>query len=185
MIEVVVNQTDFDRVINAINRIEKVVLNFKDSITEESAREFSDALKQNVASQKFGDFGAPHGNWKKGQPNADKYWEWLGTALKSIKPNKLKSTADFSKWFVGFEYGGGSSAVGGSKRTIIKKPTVKTAKTSKTTWAQKVADSQKHGEVKHIDPKGYVAKKPGPVGRAITFGQEIKHKKIISDTSND
>lgn len=182
MIEVTVNQGDFDRVISAINRIEKVVLNFKDSITEESAREFSDSLKQNVASQKFGDFGAPHKDWKKGQTNADKYWEWLGTALKSIKPNKLKSTADISKWFVGFEYGGGSSAGGGTKRTIIKKPVIKA---SKTTWAQKVADSQKHGEVKHISTTGYVPQKQGPVGRAITFGKEIKHKKIISDTSND
>jgi len=183
MIEVTVNQADFDRVINAINRIEKVVLNFKDSITEESAREFSDALKQNVTSQKFGDFGAPHGDWKKGQSSADKYWLWLGTVLKSIKPNKLKSTADFSKWFVGFEYGGGSSAVGGTKRTIISKPKTK-AKTT-TSWADRERKARMHGEVKHINPKGYVPQKAGPTGRAITFGKEIKHKKIISDTSND
>jgi len=187
MIEVKVNQADFDRVINAINGIERVVLNLKDSITEESAREFSDELKQNITSQKFGDFGAPHKGWKKGQSNEDKYWLWLGTALKAIKPNKLKSTAAFSKWFVGFgDYAGGSAiSAPAVKRTIIKKPGGKTVKPTTTTWAAKDTASRTHGPVIHVNPVGYVPQKQGPVGRAITFGQEIKHKKIISDTSSD
>jgi hypothetical protein len=187
MIEVKVNQSDFDRVINAINGIERVVLNLKDSITEESAREFSDALKQNIDTQKFKNFGTPHKDWKKGQPHEEDFWIWLETAFKAIKPNKLSSTADFSKWFVGFgDYAGGSSVSAPAvKRTIIKKPGGKTVKPTTTTWAEKDRASRTHGPVIHVNPVGYVPQKQGPVGRAITFGQEIKHKKIISDTSHD
>ena len=211
MIEVKVNQADFDRVINAINGIERVVLNLKDSITEESAREFSDELKQNVTSQKFGDFGTPHKGWKKGQSNEDKYWLWLGTALKAIKPNKLKSTADFSKWFVGFgDYAGGSAVGPAVSKRIAKVKTgvvimkkgqrieVKRALTPKESRLKarlqamnketKIAKAAAATGVKIYTKEEiarYVPQKKVTGGRIVSFGKEIKHKKIISDTSSD
>jgi len=209
MIEVKVNQADFDRVINAINGIEQLVLNLKDSITEESAREFSESLVQNITTQKFGDFGTPHKGWKKGQPNADKYWLWLGTALKSIKPNKLSSSATFSKWFVGFDYTGGSSIGSSAKRVskvktgvVIMKNGKRIEVKAKLTAEQsrmkavlqaraaeaKMAKSAAATGVKVFSKEEiakYVVQKKAPSGRSISFGKEIKHKKIISDTSND
>jgi hypothetical protein len=207
MIEVKVNQSDFDRVINAINGIERVVLNLKDSITEESAREFSDALKQNITSQKFGDFGAPHKDWKKGQSNEDKYWLWLGTALKSISPKKLFSRATISKWFVGFDYGGGSSVgptvskriakiktgaviMKKGQRMVVKRVLTPEQSRMKTVLQARAAEARMAKAaaatgVRHIDPTGYVLQKKTQGGRIISFGKEIKQKKIISDTSND
>lgn len=209
MIEVKVDQADFDRIINAINGIERVVLNLKDSIPEESAREFSDDLKQNIASQKFGDFGTPHTNWKKGLSTEGKYWLWLGTALKSIKPTKLKSTADFSKWFVGFDYTGGSSVGGRGTRlgkvktgTVIMKQGKRIEVRAKLSTEQlrmksvlqaRAAEARQARQAASTGVKifskeeiaKYVPQQKVTGGRIISFGKEIKHKKIISDTSSD
>lgn len=151
MLEVVINQSDFDRILRAIDTIENIVIGFRDTIPEESAREFSDEVTKNIISQKFGDFGAPHEKWKKNQPNEEAHWLWLGTSLKSLAAKRLVGSSDVVKWFVGFDYQGGSIAPSVPKN---KKDTTK-----RTSWKERSDAARSTGPVIHISPIGYVSQK--------------------------
>jgi hypothetical protein len=163
MIQVLINQEDFIRVDRALDAVEKVVLGLKDSIPEECAREFSNELVSNITSQRFGDFGAKRtSKWKKGLIHAGDYWLYLGTALKSIKPRKLASTVGVSKWFVGFEYKGGT--VGG-KEGLTNRSRLDLIKDR----VKKLKESQSSSPVTKVDPKGYTLQKK-------TFGRTLSYK---------
>jgi hypothetical protein len=171
VIQAKLNETEFNNIISAIDGIKNIVMGLCDSIPEESAREFANQIKSNITTQRFGDFGFPHKDWKKGLPNEDKFWLLLGTVYKSIKPMELSGTADMTKWFVGMEYSGGA---GGStpktgKRTIInKKLKAKETKSRKP----RTPKEPKEPKVKRIDPKGYILQKKS-FSQTLGGGKEI------------
>lgn len=114
MFRIIVNKEDLNKILSSIDKIDALVKGFKETIPETSAREFSSMLMRNITTQKFGDFGHPHDNWKKKKRNSDLYWLMLGTALKSIGPKKLISTKAYAKWFVGFVNFSGAASVASS-----------------------------------------------------------------------
>jgi hypothetical protein len=102
---------DLNRIFAAIDRVGQVVESQKEIIPEESSREFSDLLKSNIVSQKYGSFGKPRrSDWKKGYPTSDQFWNWLGTVLKSITYWKIDGTKVRTAWWTGFKYTGPSTS---------------------------------------------------------------------------
>lgn len=110
MVKIEINQRDLGNILEALEKLKKLAMFDALAIAEESAREYSAQVKKNISSQKYGDFGVPHKDWKKksGQ-TANMFWYWLGTTLKAISPKRIRRTPTESVWRVGM-YGnfGGS-----------------------------------------------------------------------------
>jgi hypothetical protein len=194
MISIKVDPKDLARIMAAIDRVSAIVAALAKTIPEESAREFADILRNNITTQKYGDFGHPHGKWKKGLANEGAYWLWLGTVLKSIQPWNVQSTAQVIKWFVGLKYTGGTSVSSGKKRATTKKTTVK--KEKKLTAAQQktkkaLQESRTNSAVRRVDISGYRPQEKRNAGtlfgggKSFTFGKEPIKKRMLSDTSAD
>jgi hypothetical protein len=209
MVKIAVDRTDLAKILAAIDRVKQVVLSMAALIPEESAREFSDQLKSNITSQKYGDFGNPHTNWKKGSQNEGMYWLWLGTVLKSITPFKLNSPAGFMRWFVGLKYSGAglSNAPGGggqNKATSYIKNGKKVQTKTKLSPQQERDKAIKREQVAarkaastgvkvfskadiatyQVQVKNRAGTQLGG-GTSASIGHQIVNKKIISDTSSD
>ena len=196
MFNITVDKADLAKVLAAIDRVGQVVKALAKSIPEESAREFADLLRSNITNQKYGDFGHPHADWKKGQPNEGMYWLWLGTLLKSIQPWNLQSSADIIKWFVGLKYGGSSipSITSAKRKILAAKPktlTPQQLRTKEVLRERLMARKAAATGVKHISPEGYILQRKNTVGtqlaggKSVSLGKEIRKKRILSDTSSD
>lgn len=138
MVKVSVSKTDLNKIMTALASIKKIVHGQALLIAEECAREYTDLLRENISSQKHGDFGHPHsGSWKDSFATKDDYWNWLGTVYKSIKAVDFGSTAQKARWRVGF-----SGFTGGTipATTVTKTTTAKTATTVKTGVIRRKAD---------------------------------------------
>jgi hypothetical protein len=121
MVKISINKVDLDHVLSALERVKRIAETDALVIAEESAREFSSQIKKNVASQKFGDFGHPHKDWKKKVKDTNnRFWYWLGGVFRAVSPKKIRRSNRESVWRVGF-YGG----VGGSAPTTSTASTVK------------------------------------------------------------
>ena len=105
MVKIEVNKADLAKVLAAIEAVKQVVLSQALTIPEDSAREFSAQIRENVVSQKYGSFGQNRSSdWKKYYPEtAGMFWKWLGTALHSLQATRSpRSTATKISWRVGF-----------------------------------------------------------------------------------
>jgi len=98
MIRVELNQTDFSRILSCLSALKTMAMDLQKSIPEESAREFSLLLKKNLLEGTFASTYPKLGEWKKGEPNEDKFWLWTGKALASIDFHQVKE----STWYAGF-----------------------------------------------------------------------------------
>ena len=118
MVKIQVNQKDLINILEALEKVKKVAMYDALAVAEESAREYSAQVKKNITSQKYGDFGVPHKDWKKkaGQ-TASLFWYWLGTTFKAIAPKRIRRTHNESVWRVGMygTFGGGVSGSSASK----------------------------------------------------------------------
>lgn len=118
MVKIEINQKDLNTVLEALENIKKLAMYDALAIAEESAREYSAQVKKNITTQKYGDFGVPHKDWKKksGQ-TASLFWYWLGTTLKAIAPKRIRRTPNESVWRVGMygNFGGGVSPSSASR----------------------------------------------------------------------
>lgn len=142
MVKIEVNQKELDHIINSIEKIKNIAVNQGLKIAEESAREYSNQVKSNIVSQKYGNFGFPHKKWKDKAATASKFWFWLGTVFSSLSPKKLKQTKLETKWRVGFY-----NFKGGIEPTKVSKPVKETKKTENPVHA-----TEGHSEVKHYGP---------------------------------
>ncbi|MFA5394424.1 MAG: hypothetical protein WC346_00210 [Methanogenium sp.] len=124
MIKVQLNQKDFSHILNCLAALKAAAINLQKSIPEESAREFSLLLKQNLLSGKFASSYPKLKGWKKGDPNADKFWMWTGRALASIGFFQVNERT----WFAGFTNKAVSvvntAAPGGNEKSSIKSTSV-------------------------------------------------------------
>ena len=177
MVKIVVNKSDLNKVLAAIDRVGQVVASLVQSIPKESAMEFSDDLRNAITSQKYSFVAHKESYLKRFKEGDDQFWYFLGTLLKSIKPWNVLSTPELVEWYVGLRYQGGSSKAAsgstGGGSTEKKKRTVLGEYKGK-------ADDYKHGEVRHIDPTGYVpAKRRAGDSRIVSFGHEPVKRKVL------
>ena len=208
MVKITVDRNDLLKIFAAIDRVASVVNAYAKSIPEEGAKEYADQVKSNITSQKYGDFGKPHTDWKKKDKNENMYWLWLGTVLKSIDARKLNSPSGFVKWFVGIYSTGvglSNAPTGSRKNKVVRTNSTKKAnvlikngkrfetKTKPTTVSSKVS-ADKHPPGTKIWSKADIAGyKPQQKtygthyagASTITLGHQVIQRKIISDTSND
>ncbi|MFA5397743.1 MAG: hypothetical protein WC346_17170 [Methanogenium sp.] len=176
MVKIVVNKSDLNRVLAAIDRVGQVVASLVQSIPQESAMEFSDELRNAITSQKYSFVAHSEKYLNRFKEGDDQFWYFLGTLLKSIKPWNVLSTPELVEWYVGLKYQGGSggaSTIGGGGTETKKKRTVLGEYKGKT-------EDYKHGEVRHIDPKDYVpSQKRYGDSRVVSFGHEpVKRKEL-------
>jgi len=125
MVKVEVNKADLNKILSAIEKIKGIVLSQALLIPEESAKEFADVLKQNIDTQKYGDFQQPRkSTWKNAYPEtADLFWVWLKTAYNSLTAKKVSSTASQISWRVGFgSFLSKTSSAIATKKKAISKP---------------------------------------------------------------
>ena len=113
MIKIEVNKKQLAHIFACLATLRALVEGFHNSIPEESAREFALLLKTNLTSQKFAAGYPALKAWKKNEPNSNKFWEWYGEALASIKYYKVGT----GEWFAGF----GSAGVTRSLSKAISK----------------------------------------------------------------
>jgi len=134
MVKVQVNKADLAKVLAAIEKVKQTVLSQALLIPEESAREYTDLIRQNITLQKYGDFGQPRkSSWKNAYPaTANLFWEWLGTVLSALAPSMLSKSAQSVAWRVGFTGPLGGSASGGGKTATPTK--TKVATEQKQVW---------------------------------------------------
>ena len=100
MISAKINTAKLDKALEGIRQ----ALFFGMQTPEDSAKEYAALVKQNIMSQKFGSFGRPYGGESKGKwkkIEKSKYWYWLGTVYKSIKPVPVLLNKSLIKWRVG------------------------------------------------------------------------------------
>jgi hypothetical protein len=200
MVKISVNRSDLTRILAAIDRVAAVVNAYSKSIPEESAREYTDTIKSNITTQKYGDFGKPHKKWKKGSANESMYWLWLGTVLKSITPSQLNSPAGFIRWFVGIKSTGtglanpSSGTTATANKRIIVKPKLNPQQQRTKSMLKEQAEARKAAStgVKVFSKEEIAAyrpqsgKKTGTMlagAKTLTLGHQVIQRKIISDTS--
>jgi hypothetical protein len=157
MIKITVNQGDFNRILTALERVKKVVVDQKNRIPLDSAIAFSKQLRKNIVEQTYSDFGHPRtASWKKAFSNSSQYWLWLGTAMKSINYWSVDNSPIRTSYFVGFKYVGGAIVQGAArptKRTVVKRKEVK------STQRPTSATERRHeamSTLRHISIEGYV-----------------------------
>ena len=110
MINIQVNQTDLDNILLAFDKVEKSVQRAAlRTMTKEAAQEFAGLIKENIMTQKYGDFGKPHKKWKEAYPeyHPNDYWWFLGIVLKSIEVRPIGMSPKMNMVYkVGLAYRG-------------------------------------------------------------------------------
>jgi hypothetical protein len=102
MIHVSLDKADFERVILALRRVQISITREALSLIMFSSHEFSLLLKENIMTQKYGDFGSPHSEAYSKQKRrlypatASYYWRMTDSLVSNISAQKVGALSYFT-----------------------------------------------------------------------------------------